>query len=548
MTYSSSDFSGAEFDALTAKQASFDDAEREVRSTFYDAVVELFEIDLSTLNKGDYIVVEGTLNYYFCNFVVPTPADTQEGAAKPIWRRSETNSAEQVYEPIPILASGYERTTKGQIPQPEITVSNVFGALSGLIASLDDLVGTRVFRRRTLGKYLGNFTTKDFDIFFPTDIFYIERKVSENNLSVTFQLASPFDVEGLMLPRRVVTHNHCLWVYRSTECGYGNGRSSELNGLPIANSLDSVAKSGDLFYDNASTSIQNYLDAVAAWQVAVVDQRNKQAARNLAERKKDNACNEDEVSVTRQYSWDADDGGTDFSGEFGYFFNTTPTFALVETTTDPPLPICIVWEGVSIPSDQIGSKYRVRDDKDGRNANGYASNSIEFMNVYNYSSNVNNNPPSFNDTGLSPTFALYPEDRNSGPVYAFENGVFHLESVDPDFEATDDEDEIFIKQDQTSVSYGLREVEELEEQDLTNCNTQTLAFNTADADLTTANTTLTNARALIDTRYGQLTAAEQNKLRDQFDICGKRLTSCQMRFGETQLPFGGFPGSNTARQ
>lgn len=547
MTYSSSDFSGAEFNALTEKQDSFDVAERQVRKTFHDAVVELFEIDLSPLNKPDFTVVTGTLNYYFCNFVVPTDSDTQESAAKPIWRKSETSADEQEYEPIPILASGYERTSKGQIPQPEITVSNIFGALSGLIDSLDDLVGARVFRRRTLGKYLGNFSTKDFDIFFPTDVFYIERKVSENNMSVTFQLASPFDVEGLMLPRRVVTHNHCLWVYRSTECGYGNGRDSELNGLPIANPLDSVAKSGDPFYDNASNRIRNYLDAIAAWQLAVIDQRNKQAARNLALRKRDNACNEDEITVTRQYSWDEDDGGTDFDGEFGYFFNSSPTFALVDAG-DVDIPICIVWEGRSIPEDEIGTKYRVASNKVGSNANGNATSTISFMNVYNYSSDPDNVSPSFDDTGVSPTFALYPEDRNSGPVYAFENGVFHLESVDPDFEATDDEDEIFTKQDQNSVSYGLREVEELEEADQTNCNTQTANFEEADSALNAANNALTSARGDVNTTFAALQASEKTKLRDEFDICGKRLTSCRLRFGEFDLPFGGFPGSNTARQ
>ena len=549
MTYSSSDFSGDEFNALSAKQDSFDDAERQVRKTFHDAVVELFEIDLSSLNKHDYTVVTGTLSYYFCNFVVPTDGGNQEGGEKPIWRRSETSTAEQEYEPIPILASGYERTSKGQIPQPEITVSNVFGALSGLIDSLDDLVGARVFRRRTLGKYLGNFSaTKDFDIFFPTDIFYIERKASENNLSVTFQLASPFDVEGLMLPRRVVTHNHCLWVYRSTECGYGNGRSSELNGLPIANALDSVTKSGDPFYDDASNRIQNYLDAVAAWQLAVVDQRNKQAARNLAERKKENACNPDEFAIDRKYAFDEEDDGGD---EDGFFFLDSPTFALVrhnEGSVD--VPICVVWEGVDV-SDQP-SKYKVRNDKEGRAGNRTAVSSITDMQVFNYNSQKTDSDdgfvPQYNPNGLSPTFAMFPEGRHSGRAYAFENGVFHLENVDPNFNAADDEDEIFTKQDDSSVPYGLREVEELEQENVDNCDTQTDLFDDADAALNTANTTLTNARALIDTRYGQLTAAEQNKLRDQFDICGKRLTSCQMRFGETQLPFGGFPGSNTARQ
>lgn len=548
MTYSSSDFSGNEFNALSAKQDSFDDAERQVRKTFHDAVVELFEIDLSSLNKPDYTVVTGTLSYYFCNFVVPTDDGNQEGGEKPIWRRSETSTAEQEYEPIPILASGYERTSKGQIPQPEITVSNVFGALSGLIDSLDDLVGARVFRRRTLGKYLGNFSaTKDFDIFFPTDIFYIERKVSENNLSVTFQLASPFDVEGLMLPRRVVTHNHCLWVYRSTECGYGNGRSSELNGLPIANALDSVAKSGDPFYDDASNSIQNYLDAVAAWQLAVVDQRNKQAARNLAERKRDNACNNDEFAIDRKYAFDEEDDSGD---DDGFFFLDSPTFALVQHVAGgEDTVVCVVWEGVD---ETNSSNYRVRTDKEGRAGNRTAVSSITEMEVYDFHPDKTDiddgvNPQYF-PFGPTPTFAIFPDGRSSGRAYAFFNGNFHLVDVDPDFDAADDEDEIFTIQNDTSVPYGLREVEELEQENVANCSTQTTAFNQADAALNTANNTLTSARALIDTRYGQLTAAEQNKLRDQFDICGKRLTSCQMRFGETQLPFGGFPGSNTARQ
>lgn len=547
MTYSSSDFSGSEFEALSAKQDSFDDAENQVRKTFHDAVVELFEIDLSSLNKSDYTVVTGTLSYYFCNFVVPTSTGTQEGGEKPIWRTSETNAAEQEYEPIPILASGYERTSKGQIPQPEITVSNVFGALSGLIDSLDDLVGARVFRRRTLGKYLGNYGTKDFDIFFPTDIFYIERKVSENNMSVTFQLASPFDVEGLMLPRRVVTHNHCLWTYRSIECGYGNGRTSDLDGLPVANSLDAVPSSGDAFYDDSSIRIKRYLNAVAAWQAAFVDQRNKQAARNLALRKRDNACNEDEFAIDRKYAFDEEDDSGD---EDGFFFLDTPTFALVQHVDGgEDTVVCVVWEGSDVTGD---SNYRARTDKQGKAGNRTAESRITEMQVYNFHPDKTDDDdgitPQYFPNGRLPTFAMFPLGRHNGKAYAFFNGLFHLVNVDPDFKAADDEDEIFSDQGDDQVVYGLREVEELEEQNVDNCATQTGYYNTANDELDTANTTLTDARDDVTTRYNNCTNAEKVKLRDQFDICGKRLTSCQMRFGEKDLPFGGFPGANTARQ
>jgi len=546
MTYSSSDFSGDEFNALKAKQSSFDSAERQIRKTFHDAVVELFELDLSSLNKPGYTIATGTLNYYFCNFVVPGPSDTQAVGEKPIWRKGESDSTEQEYEPIPILASGYERTSKGQIPQPEITVSNVFGVLSGLINSLDDLVGVRVFRRRTLGKYLGNFATKDFDIFFPTDVFYIERKVAENNLSVTFQLASPFDVEGLMLPRRVVTHNHCLWVYRSIECGYGNGRSSDLNGYPVANALDSVAKNGDLFYNNASSSIKSYLDALAAWQEAVSDQKDKQAARNLQLQKKENACSIEEFAISRQYEWDKEDESGD---EDGFFFTSTPTFALVDVDVNGvDIPVCLVWDGVAVPASEINTKYRVANKKTGRNANGYANNRITNMQVFNYSPDPSNIAAVYDVVGPSPTFALSPQGRTSGKVYAFKDGVFHLEDLSPDFKDLDENNEIFTQQGDTSVSYGLREVEELDQGDVANCSQQTTDFETVDGELDAADTALAEARSLLDTRYLQLTSEEKLKLENEFDVCGKRLTSCQIRFGEKELPFGGFPGSNVARQ
>jgi len=32
------------------------------------------------------------------------------------------------------------------------------------------------------------------------------------------------------------------------------------------------------------------------------------------------------------------------------------------------------------------------------------------------------------------------------------------------------------------------------------------------------------------------------------DVCGKRVSSCQLRFANTSLPFGGFPGAIQGRQ
>lgn len=49
-----------------------------------------------------------------------------------------------------------------------------------------------------------------------------------------------------------------------------------------------------------------------------------------------------------------------------------------------------------------------------------------------------------------------------------------------------------------------------------------------------------------DTRY--FTAADAQTTDVALDKCGKRLSSCKVRFGSgTDLPFGGFPGSNIRR-
>jgi phage-related protein len=32
------------------------------------------------------------------------------------------------------------------------------------------------------------------------------------------------------------------------------------------------------------------------------------------------------------------------------------------------------------------------------------------------------------------------------------------------------------------------------------------------------------------------------------DVCGKRVSSCTLRFPEQSLPFGGFPGANVTRR
>jgi lambda family phage minor tail protein L len=147
----------------------------------------------------------------------------------------------QAYLRFPIEASGFEFTGKGSIPRPIIKVANVNGLLGALVRDYEDLVGAKVTRRRTLVKYLdavnfpgGTNPSADPSAALPDDVYYIDRKSTENKYLIEFELAASFDVQGVALPRRFIVQNVCTFRYRSGECGYAGGAVAKADDTPTA--------------------------------------------------------------------------------------------------------------------------------------------------------------------------------------------------------------------------------------------------------------------------------------------------------------------------
>lgn len=55
---------------------------------------------------------------------------------------------------------------------------------------------------------------------FPREVYYVDRKANENNEFVEFELATPFDLAGVRIPRRQALADLCSWEYKSAECSY----------------------------------------------------------------------------------------------------------------------------------------------------------------------------------------------------------------------------------------------------------------------------------------------------------------------------------------
>jgi len=182
-------------------------------------LIELFELDTTMLvDEND---VAGDLFRFH--------AGTNELNADIEW---QTNT----YLAFPIEVDGFHVNSNGQLPKPKIKVANVDGAIAALNRSYGDLIGAKLSRKRTLVKYLdaANFSAgnplADAGQFFPDDIFYVNRKTSENRVFIEYELASVIDVEGVKIPRRQIIQNVCIWKYRSSECSYTGGNYWDING------------------------------------------------------------------------------------------------------------------------------------------------------------------------------------------------------------------------------------------------------------------------------------------------------------------------------
>ena len=205
------------------------------------AIIELFQLRLNSALHGSNDI------YYF-------HAGTNEFAESNIVFDSKT------YSRVPIKADGFEYTNTGTLPRPTLTVSNLSSTITALLLLVNattagnDLGGAEVRRIRTLAKYLDsenfgepkNAVTQgndslitqgddslEFNVFvenatadpnarFPDERWFIDRKSSETRDSVTFELASKFDLAGQKIPRRQIVSNLCQWKYRGDggECPY----------------------------------------------------------------------------------------------------------------------------------------------------------------------------------------------------------------------------------------------------------------------------------------------------------------------------------------
>ncbi|MFV8942299.1 phage minor tail protein L [Moellerella wisconsensis] len=176
------------------------------------AILDLFELNLQNLG-GEIIRFYGGVNGNYENV---------------IWQGKE-------YQAYPIKAEGFELKTAGTASRPTLTVSNLFGFMTGLNSDFNDIVGAKLVRRQVPATALDAVNFKEGNpeanpTYEALSWFIINEMTEETFEQVTYSLASPSESDIAIIPARTILADICTWVYRGEGCRY--------SGDPVATEFD----------------------------------------------------------------------------------------------------------------------------------------------------------------------------------------------------------------------------------------------------------------------------------------------------------------------
>jgi len=196
----------------------------------------MLSADIQTLEPGNEIIlyeIDGTAfgadilrfhshNLAYTEAELTQAAQTQQPLATKViyWQGEE-------YSPWPAQLEGVEVNSDGSPSTPTLTVANLDGSISALCLYFQNMEQAKITIRRTLAKYLdaANFPSGNSEAD-PTqeavEIWYVDKKVNEDNVAVTFELSNPADLSGYKIGRQMTAY--CYWCqrgeYRGADCGY----------------------------------------------------------------------------------------------------------------------------------------------------------------------------------------------------------------------------------------------------------------------------------------------------------------------------------------
>jgi lambda family phage minor tail protein L len=148
------------------------------------------------------------------------------------------------YNPVDVMAEGFEYNGQGALPQPKIRVGNATRVMSAAAYLYQDLIGARLYRLKTYKQFLDGGENPDTEAVYAVDIYDFEQKTGHDNTVIEWTLASAMDQEGRLIPGRTILQSICSWRYRvydgangfnydKVQCPYAGGRFFNAKGEEV---------------------------------------------------------------------------------------------------------------------------------------------------------------------------------------------------------------------------------------------------------------------------------------------------------------------------
>jgi lambda family phage minor tail protein L len=176
---------------------------------------------------------------------------TATGVGTGLGLATQNTHTSRDYNPMPMMIDGLSLQADGASSRPAFTVANIGSLFQTELGDFknDDLIGQRLVRRQTLQKYLvGGLEDASPPIEFPSQEYVIDRIAEENPIAITYEVATPFDLENIQIPRRIVVGKYCSWKYQGHASGKGGGCTWNTDGAVNYNG-DGTVRAHKVYFD-----------------------------------------------------------------------------------------------------------------------------------------------------------------------------------------------------------------------------------------------------------------------------------------------------------
>lgn len=209
----------------------------EVKKSFENCLQSLYPGEIITLVEVDGSKFGANVYRFHAENIAYTPEELMQARETGILPPKDIIFRGDVYGARPFGISGIGFTSNGKAEKPQLSLSNLDGRVAALIRSYNGMMQAKVTIWITQADLLGENGAVE-DGAYRKMVYYIERPNFVNRDVARFDLTSPYDMDGIMIPSRL-TQSVCYWAqrgwYRSGKgCGYNGSAMFDKDNNPVS--------------------------------------------------------------------------------------------------------------------------------------------------------------------------------------------------------------------------------------------------------------------------------------------------------------------------